>query len=362
MIIDRLYRMAFPAFVRMDAERVHRLALGFLEVLATVAPAKPPRRQVALEQPLWGTLFPNPIGLAAGFDKDGEALGAWPRLGFGFAEVGTVTPEPQAGNPRPRLFRHLAEESLQNAMGFNNEGHQALRHRLGSARRFAIPVGVNLGKNKTTPAERAQDDYLLQIDALSGLADYFVVNLSSPNTPGLRDLQNREFVEGLLGQAVGLTERPILVKLAPDLTDAAALDLALHAVEAGARGIVISNTTTNYALLPGSGPPGGLSGRVLTRRSREMLRSLAPHLLGRALLVSVGGIHDGDEAYRRILLGASLVQAYTGFVYAGPGFARGLQHRLLERLEQDGFGNVREAVGAGLEGRIRAGADEGRVP
>lgn len=351
-MVHRIYSLLFALVRRLDAERAHRLALGALRVYSALSPQEPPKRTATLEQPLWGTVFPNPVGLAAGFDKDAEALAAWPSLGFGFVEVGTVTPEPQAGNPRPRLFRHVHEESLQNAMGFNNRGLEALRRRLQSMRRHLVPLGVNLGKNKVTPPDHAEDDYLLQIDALSGLADYFVVNLSSPNTPGLRDLQTRSFVGSLLRRATQLTQRPILVKLSPDLPDSAALDLALHAVEMGARGIVLTNTTTDYTLIPGAGPPGGLSGRVLTARSRLLLETVAPLLLGRALLVSVGGIHDGDEAYRRILLGASLIQAYTGFVYRGPDFAFALRRRLAERLARDGFANVREAVGAGLGGRL----------
>jgi len=289
-----------------------------------------------------------------------EALAA---LGFGFVEVGTVTPRPQAGNPRPRLFRHTAERSLQNALGFNNQGGQAMRHRLlGIARRRQrrrrrrppddlAPLGVNVGKARDTPPEAALGDYQELLAALGDLADYLVVNLSSPNTPGLRDLQHESFVRELLGAARAVTRTPVLVKLSPDLEPEAAAELAAAAVAAGAAGIVATNTTTDYALLPGAGASGGLSGRVLREKSRRVCGAIARRLHaagGGAVLISAGGIDSGAEAYARLRAGASLVQLYTALVYEGPSLPGRINRELLALLARDGFSHVGQAVGADL--------------
>ncbi len=335
---------------RLDPELSHVLALSVLRAVAAL-PSLAARRRVddpRLAQTVFGRTFPNPVGLAAGFDKDGLAIAAMPALGFGFVEVGTVTPLPQAGNPRPRLFRHAAAASLQNALGFNNAGMAELAARLARRRPHPLPVGINLGKNRATPQEAALDDYRTLVRGLGDLADYLVVNLSSPNTPGLRDLQNEAFVRAVLAEAARLTRTPVLVKLSPDLPAAAAVALALAAVDAGAAGVVASNTTIDYSLLPGSREVGGLSGRVLRERSYRQLQALAPALAGRAVLVSAGGIDSGAEAYRRLRAGASLVQLYTALVYEGPGLARRINRELLALLERDGFRGVSEVVGADL--------------
>ncbi len=343
---------------RFDPETAHRLATAALRAAQAVGPARAAlERRFAvgdprLEQRLLGAVFPNPVGLAAGFDKDGVAIRGMAALGFGAIEVGTVTPRPQAGNPRPRLFRLEGEESLRNAMGFNNAGVEALARRLarGGARRPGPrpPLGINVGRNRATPAERAHEDYLETIARLDELCDYFVVNVSSPNTPGLRDLQTAAAIERLIGGGRERTSRPILVKLSPDLEDGAAAELARAAVDAGASGVVLTNTTTDYGLVPGVEPVGGLSGRVLRERSFRMLSAVAPHVAGRAVLVSVGGIDSGAEAYRRIRAGASLVQVYTAVVYRGPGVAASINRELLGLLERDGLGAIGEAVGADL--------------
>lgn len=343
-----------PLLFRLDPETSHRLGLLALRAAAALPPlarrleARCRISAEALAQTLFGRRFPNPVGLAAGFDKDAAAVHALPMLGFGFVEVGTVTPLPQPGNPRPRVFRFPAARSLQNALGFNNAGMAAMRRRLAAARPFPLPVGVNLGKGRATPAEEAMADYEALLGALGDLADYLVVNLSSPNTPGLRDLQNEPFLRALLALAARLTGRPVLVKLAPDLEPGEAASLAAAAVDAGAAGIVATNTTTDYSLLPGSQPFGGLSGQVLRDQSRRVLAAVARRVFGRAVLISAGGIDSGQEAYRRIRAGASLVQVYTALVYEGPSLARRINLELLELMARDGFESIWEAVGADL--------------
>jgi dihydroorotate dehydrogenase len=272
---------------------------------------------------------------------------ALPALGFGFVEVGTVAPLPQPGNPRPRLFRHPAERSLQNALGFNNGGLEAMRRRLARLHPFALPLGVNLGKNKATPPDRALDDYETLIRGLHELCDYLVVNLSSPNTPGLRGLQNEDFLRSVLGLAVEITAKPVLVKIAPDLTPEQAVALSETAVEAGAAGIIATNTTVDYSLLPGAKDFGGLSGQVLREKSFAIFEAVAKALFRHTVLISVGGIDSGAEAYRRLRAGASLVQIYTALIYEGPSLPRRINEELLRLMERDGAKGIREIIGVG---------------
>lgn len=337
----------------LDPERAHGLALAGLRAagsLPLTRRALNARYRIAdrkLEQRLLGARFPNPVGLAAGFDKDALATTGFEALGFGFVEVGTVTPRPQRGNPRPRLFRHPRHASLRNAMGFNNRGLEALTRRLGR-RPHGVPLGVNVGRNRDTPPELEAEDYRRVVSRLSGRCDYFVINVSSPNTPGLRELQERGRLGSLLEAVREATETPFLVKLSPDLDIGEAVELAGAAVDAGSSGVVLTNTTTDYALLPGAAPPGGLSGRVLRERSFEILHAVAGELFGRCLLISVGGIETADEAYRRLRHGASLVQLYTALVYRGPRLARALNEGLLRLMERDGVRQLGEIVGADL--------------
>ena len=347
-VYPTLLRLLF----RLDPETSHEIGLGALRAAQRVPGAGGilARRHLIdaapLRQTLFGREFVNPVGLAAGFDKNAEAVRAIPALGFGFAEVGTVTPLPQPGNPRPRLFRHPAERSLQNALGFNNAGMAAMHRRLARIYPAPSPLGVNLGKNKATPPERALDDYETLIRGLHDLADYLVVNLSSPNTPGLRDLQNEDFLRSLFSIAKGITDKPILVKIAPDLEPGAAVALSEIAVDAGAAGVIATNTTIDYSLLPGAKDFGGLSGRVLREKSFRIFEVVAKALFGRAVLISVGGIDSGAEAYRRIRAGASLVQVYTALIYEGPGLPRRINEELLRLMERDGVKGMAEAVGA----------------
>ena len=360
-----LYSILRPLLFGCDPERAHRLAIAALRLAQAVPGATSllARRHLvadpALRQTLFGLEFPNPLGLAAGFDKDAVVVDAMAALGFGFVEVGTVTPWPQPGNPRPRLFRHPGQRSLQNALGFNNQGLQAMRRRLARVRRRRPsarlgPIGVNVGRGRDTPPEAALGDYetlLGDAGGLGGLADYLVVNLSSPNTPGLRDLQHESFVRALLRAARALTRTPVLVKLSPDLDPEAAAGLAAAAVDAGAAGIVATNTSTEYALLPGARAAGGLSGQVLREKSRQVCGAIARRLRAvdsRAVLISVGGIDSGAEAYARVRAGASLVQLYTALIYAGPSLPRRINRELLALLARDGFSHIGQAVGADL--------------
>ncbi|HSF43855.1 MAG TPA: dihydroorotate dehydrogenase (quinone) [Thermoanaerobaculia bacterium] len=329
----------------LDPETSHGLGLGALRA-ASALPRRSYPVEPALRQTLFGREFMNPVGLAAGFDKNAVAVRAFASLGFGFIEVGTVTPRPQPGNPRPRLFRHSAEESLQNALGFNNAGMDALRRRLGRLYPLPFPLGVNVGKNKDTPQEKALEDYEILIRGLHGLCDYLVVNLSSPNTPGLCDLQNEAFLRAVLSLATEITKKPVLVKIAPDLTPADAVALSEVAVDAGAAGIVATNTSIDYSLVANPKNVGGISGRVLREKSFRLFDAVARALFGRAVLVSVGGIDSGAEAYRRIRAGASLVQLYTALVYHGPSLPRRINEELLELMARDGVRTIGEAVGA----------------
>jgi dihydroorotate dehydrogenase len=350
--------MTYPFFrrflFRLDPEQSHGLGMAALRLAQAVPPVAHmlrSRNQVTdprLRQSLFGRDFANPVGLAAGFDKDAAAVAGLPALGFGFAEVGTVTPLAQPGNPKPRLFRHPQAESLQNALGFNNGGMEAMRRRLERVYPAAIPLGVNVGKNKTTPPDKTLADYETLIRGLHPLCDYLVINLSSPNTPGLRDFQNEAFLRTLLGLASEITAKPVLVKIAPDLAPLDAADLAEVAVEAGAAGIVATNTTIDYSLLPGVNPAGGLSGRVLREKSFTVFQAVARRLYGRAVLISVGGIDSGAEAYRRLRAGASLVQVYTALIYHGPSLPRRINEEILGLLDRDGFKTLSEAIGADL--------------
>lgn len=303
-------------------------------------------RDPRLEQDLWNDCFRNPIGLAAGFDKNGQVIQALAALGFGYLEVGTVTPLPQSGNPKPRLFRHPAERSLQNALGFNNSGCAAMQECLRRQQPFPVPVGVNIGKNRKTVAEKALQDYEMLVDRLAEPADYLVLNVSSPNTPGLRDLQQAEALTTLLESVCKRTTKPVLVKLAPDLRDSEAVELAWKAIEAGSAGIVVTNTTVDYSLLPGAEPIGGLSGGVLRQRSREMIQLLGREIGQRCTLISVGGIDSAQEVWARLRAGARLVQVYTAMVFEGPFLIRRLASGLLEIMEQEGVKSMTEVVGA----------------
>ncbi|RKR91686.1 dihydroorotate oxidase A [Micromonospora pisi] len=330
MIFERVVR---PGLFRLgggDAETAHEWTLRRLAGLSRRPAALAALRSayaVAAPRRVFGLDFPNPVGLAAGMDKNGVALPAWPALGFGFVEVGTVTAHAQPGNPRPRLFRLPESSAVINRMGFNNAGAQALADRLAGSRPLGVPLGISLGKSKVTPLDEAVADYLASYRALREHGDYFAVNVSSPNTPGLRALQDREHLDALLGSLVG--EKPVLVKIAPDLTEPAIAELLAVCLDRGAAGVIATNTTLGRGGLaavdvPRSAEAGGLSGGPLTVRAREVVSFVHRETGGRLPVIGVGGIMRPDDANRLFDAGASLVQLYTGFIYRGPGLARAI--------------------------------------
>ena len=337
-----------PFLFLLNPERAHYFTFNWLKRLLTLPGMSGLCRSLFLvkdknlERTVAGIRFPNPVGLAAGLDKDAKMVDEFSALGFGFVEIGTVTPLPQPGNEKPRLFRLPADEALINRMGFNNEGATAAAARL-KKRKSDIVVGGNIGKNKATPNELAGDDYEKCFRALYNDVDYFVVNVSSPNTPGLRELQEKEPLKKILLRLQGLNVelnrnkpgKPIFLKIAPDLTDTQ-LDEIIEVVnESGIAGIVATNTTLSRDGLRTSdikvkeAGAGGLSGRPLARRSTEVIRYLHQKSFGKIPIIGVGGIHSAEDAIEKLKAGASLVQLYTGFVYEGPGLVSRINREIL---------------------------------
>src|SRR3984957_3406020 len=349
------YRVVRRVMFLLPAERIHTWVFAALRlVTATALARRMLRRRLAphdpvLASPVFGVRFPGPLGLAAGFDKDGTGLNAWGALGFGFAEVGTVTAVPQAGNPVPRLFRLPADRALLNRMGFNNQGAGTLATRL-THHAADIPIGVNIGKTKITAPADAADDYRASARLVGPHAAYLVVNVSSPNTPGLRDLQTVEALRGILSAVLAETSTPVLVKIAPDLADTDIDDIADLAVELGLAGIVATNTTVSREGLRTPGVDqlgsGGISGPPRPRRAGEVLRRLYDRVGDRLALISVGGIETVDDAWDRITAGASLLQGYTGFIYGGGLWAKHIHDGLADRLRGGGFKSLSDAVGS----------------
>ena len=337
---------------RLDPETAHTIAglgLRFVAYFPTLLRLLKNHYFVTnsiLTQELFGRKFLNPIGLAAGFDKNGEYITAMPTLGFGFTEIGTVTPQPQDGNPPPRLFRLKEDRSIQNAMGFNNYGSDYMIQRLNRLYFFDYPIGINIGKNKVTPEDEALDDYKILLETFKDYGDYIVINISSPNTPGLRDLQNEEFINALFSMAHKITTKPILLKIAPDMEAKDAIQLCQTAIEAGADGIIATNTTIDYSLTPYAKESGGISGALLREKSFKLFQAIAKELYGKTILISVGGIEDAQDVYRRIKAGASLVQIYSMLIYNGPEMIKEINEELTKLLKADGYNNITEAIGA----------------
>jgi dihydroorotate dehydrogenase len=302
-----------------------------------------------LHQTLFAKEFINPIGLGAGFDKNGVMIDAMDSLGFGFTEIGTVTPLAQEGNHKPRLFRYVEQKSIQNSMGFNNQGAKQILKNLQKRKTYNIPVGVNIGKNKITKQEDAINDYKSLINDFKDIADYLVVNISSPNTPNLRDLQNEEFIKSLFIMAKKITSKPILLKIAPDMSIDTALSLCQTAIENKADGIIATNTTTDYSLLKDAQNFGGISGEVLKEKSYLLFEQIAKEFFQKTVLISVGGISNGEEAYRRIKAGASLVQSLTGLIFNGYSMCKDINQTIIDNLKRDGFEHISQAIGSDLK-------------
>ncbi len=372
--------------LKADPEWVHHRLLNILNFMDTHSDSQTISRlqtmmekffcfeDTRLEQTLWGLNFKNPVGLAAGYDKDGVAINAWPRLGFGFAELGTVTFHEQPGNPQPRLFRLPIDWAVLNRMGFNNQGAAALAIRLqGQAKNNLgglsrqennsfippsfFPYGINIGKSKITSLEVAATDYLDSFRLLKDWGDYFVVNVSSPNTPGLRSLQNTDNLSKILSFLQGENEgnKPILVKIAPDLKTediASILDLIK---EYQISGIIATNTTINREglktkIIPATGKAvteeaGGISGAPLTKRSTEIIKFIWQKTEGKLPIIGVGGIFTAQDAWDKITAGASLIQVYTGWVYQGPEMVKQILQGLLQKLDEEELNSISEAVG-----------------
>ena len=347
-----------PILFRIEPEASHETALAILgaggPILSRLGSfGTRARDDPALTTTVCGITFPSPVGLAGGFDKAAQALWAWPALGFGFVEVGTVTAQPQPGNPRPRLFRLTEDAALINRLGFNSPGADAVAGRLAAIRRrsYPIPLGVNIGRSKAVGNEAAPDDYAYSFDRLHAFADFLVANLSSPNTPGLRSLQMRGAIVPLLDRLAGrnrtLGEKPLFVKVAPDLTDEELEEIG-SAIGGRAHGLVATNTTVRREGLRSAArdEPGGVSGRPLCDLNTRVIRTLFRFTRGRVPIIGVGGIFDARDAYEKIKAGAALVELYTGFVYGGPGTPRRILGGLRDLMARDGFTNIAQAIGA----------------
>ena len=357
-----MYQLLLRLMFRIPAERIHHLVSTLLFLMAKIPPVRWMVGKLCrvdapeLRSTVFGVEFPAPMGLAAGFDKDAHCVDAWEAVGFGFAEVGTVTAEAQPGNPQPRLFRLPADRALVNRMGFNNHGAGNAANNLRS-RGTRIPIAANIGKTKIVEPADAAADYRASALLVGPLCEFLVVNVSSPNTPGLRDLQAVESLRPILQAIQEVVAVPVLVKIAPDLTDDDIDAVADLAVELGLAGIVATNTTISRAGLA-SDPAvvaeigaGGLSGAPLHDRSLEVLGRLFDRVGSKLVLVSVGGIETADQAWERIVNGASLLEGYTGLIYGGPFWTRGIHRGLVAKLREHGFANISEAVGSA---RVRA--------
>ena len=329
-----------PLFFLFDPEKIHHTSFKLIKLVNYLGLGSLIKRYYKIDHPnlvrkVFGLKFPNPVGLAAGFDKDAIAYKELSNFGFGFIEIGTVTPKPQEGNPKKRLFRLPADQGVINRMGFNNKGVAHAVERLKS-NKGQVLIGGNIGKNKSTPNEKAVEDYLICFDALYDVVDYFVVNVSSPNTPNLRDLQEKEPLTLLLNRLqkhnnTQLQPKPILLKIAPDLTSGQLDDIIQIVAETQIAGVIATNTTLSREGLnhPNKAETGGLSGKPLTKRSTQVIQYLYEKSKGSFPIIGVGGIHSAQDAMDKLKAGATLVQLYTGFVYEGPGLIRKINQAIL---------------------------------
>lgn len=345
--LRHMYLLLRSILFKISPERVHYLAMGWLSTAYKIAPIRYILHKLfvlqhpSLEKELWGIKFPNPVGLAAGFDKDARWVDELSTLGFGFVEIGTVTPRPQPGNDKPRLFRLPTDSALINRMGFNNQGAEVAAERL-KLRKSNIIIGGNIGKNKVTPNEDALSDYEICFKDLYDVVDYFVVNVSSPNTPGLRELQDKEPLMKILNRLKELNHqlgspKPLLLKIAPDLTNSQLDDIVEIINTTGIEGLVATNTTIDRSSLKTSKDEvdnigaGGLSGKPLRARATEVIKYLNDKSKGSFPIIAVGGIYTAEDAIEKLNAGAALVQVYTGFIYEGPAIARNICKGLINK-------------------------------
>jgi dihydroorotate dehydrogenase len=304
----------------------------------------------ALSQNLFNTNFINPVGLAAGFDKNATMIKGMHSFGFGHMELGTITKLAQKGNPKPRMFRYIKEKSIQNAMGFNNQGSFKIASRMQNIYPYSIPLGINIGKNKNVVDEdEIIKDYIFLVNTFSDISDYITINISSPNTKNLRKLQNNKFVETLLKEINKITKQDILIKLSPDMNNKDAISLAQCCIDNKASGIILTNTTSDYSLIDNAKDFGGISGAVLKEKSLTMLKEVSKEIFGKCKIISVGGISTSEDAYERIIYGANLVQIYTSLIYNGIHTVKNINKGILEHLRKDGFTNITEAVGCKIK-------------
>ena len=378
-MLNQIYQMSLRRLLfALDPEVAHKSAIALCKsisdspYLQTVIGKICAYKHERLRQKLWGIEFVNPVGLAAGFDKDAIAPNAWASLGFGFAEMGSITYHAQAGNPTPRLFRLKSDRAVLNRMGFNNRGAAAVADYLRNYQAahplkhsLSTPLGINLGKSKITPLAEAANDYLESFKLLKDFGDYFVINVSSPNTPGLRDLQAVDQLKGILTvmQLENANSKPLLVKIAPDLADDDIREVVslcqLHQVS----GMIATNTSIarhnlKTTILPTTGKPlteeaGGISGQPLKLRSTEVIRSIYQATDGKLPIVGVGGIFNADDAWEKITAGASLIQIYTGLIYEGPFVVRQILEGLVQKLDEVGLDNISQAVGIANRSSIK---------
>lgn len=349
------YDLLRPLLFALPAETAHNVIHRIGEsITATPIESALARRysidDERLAQDVFGQSFRSPIGVAAGFDKNARMPRLFGSLGFGHVEIGGVTARPQSGNPKPRMFRLRTDRAIINRMGFNNDGADRIADRLDAREAAKIPLGVNLGQSKGVPPQYAPADYLYSYERLAPYGDFFVVNVSSPNTPGLRSLQERDHLDRIVSTLKEAGASPLLVKLSPDLTEPAIADVIDVVQQRELDGIVATNTSTDRPPTlqdPHRAESGGLSGRPIEARSTEVIRFVAQR--SDLPIIGVGGVFTAGDAYRKIRAGASLVQLYTGLVYRGPGIAAEINRGLLGLLEQDGFESIDEAVGADLE-------------
>lgn len=359
-----VYKSIRKLLFQMNAEQAHTMTIRGLQMLQStpVMASIIKKRFTVVDKRLHSTVcglnFPNPVGLAAGFDKHANVYQGLSAFGFGFVEVGTLTPRPQAGNPKPRLFRLVEDEAVINRMGFNNHGIEDAKNTFQNLAKPDIPIGINLGKNKDTPNDQASSDYRSGLMSLYDYADYFVLNVSSPNTEGLRDLQHVDALQKLLTSVLSTRDellketssyRPVFLKIAPDLSLEQMIDIIKTALKAGIDGIIATNTTISRENLhpsPIVNETGGLSGRPLTQKSTEFVRHIYRITERKIPIIGVGGIFTGADAYEKICAGADLVQVYTGMIYEGPGIARKINIELLSILEEQGVHSLNEIVGS----------------